>query len=82
MRVRPWAAHAGPVLPTVVSRADVVVCRGTGGAGGRWRRELRLDAAESETEGVVDVSAQVGEIGMASVRVHRPSVTRFQKEMQ
>ena len=60
-------------LRVMSSRADVVVCRGTGGASGRWRRELRLDAAESETEGVVDVSAQVGEIGTAVVRVHSTS---------
>lgn len=54
-------------LRVMSTTADVII---SSTKGGRWRQEFRLDATESETEGVVDVAAQVGTSGSASVTVH------------
>ena len=59
-------------LRVMSTTADLIVCgrAGTKHAGGRWRQEIRLLATESETEGVVDVPAQVGTVGHSRVAVH------------
>ena len=78
--VRVWrdAASGVPVMSVRVGFSPLRVMSGSahlivsrrGPAGGRWRRELRLLATESETEGVINVSAQVGTLGSARVAVH------------